>query len=67
MLNAFLHLPCRLNVWKSCKARDTYGPIISLVKKQQEHARKTGLPVPAAGETLAIKDKAGTEEVPYYY
>jgi len=46
------------SVWKSCKARDSFGPIVELVRKQQEHARKTGLPVAPPGETqLAIKDK----------
>ena len=48
-----------LTAWRTSKARDTYGPIVELVKKQQEVAKKTGLPASYAGTNLAITNKPG--------
>jgi len=48
-----------LTAWRTSKARDTYGPIVELVKKQQEVAKKTGLPASYAGANLAITNKPG--------
>merc|ERR1712071_745181 len=47
--------------WKASKARATYGPIVNLVKKQQEQARKTGLPAGSGDEVLAIKNNLDTD------
>ena len=46
-------------IWKASKARDTYGPIVDLVKKQQELARKTGLPTNISDEVLGNQNKSG--------
>ena len=48
-------------IWKASKARDTYGPIVDLVKKQQELARKTGLPTNISDEVphLSVLDLSG--------
>nr|CAG4646932.1 EOG090X03RP [Megafenestra aurita]SVE92304.1 EOG090X03RP [Megafenestra aurita] len=43
--------------WKSSKAKDTYGPIVEFVKKQQDLIKKTGLPTNYPGATLAITKK----------
>ena len=45
-------------IWKASKARDTYGPIVDLVKKQQELARKTGLPTNISDEVLGNQNKS---------
>jgi len=47
-------------VWKASKARDTYGPIVDLVKRQQEHARRTGIPT-NTNENLAIQNKSDAD------
>nr|CAG4638352.1 EOG090X03RP [Cyclestheria hislopi] len=52
------------SIWKKCKAQDLYGPIVSLVKKQQEIAKKTGLPTNATGTVLAVKDKPENTHTP---
>lgn len=62
ILKTFL---CSEAVWKASKARDTYGPIVSLVKKQQEHARKTGIPINTTNEALAIHNKSGIPQCIY--
>nr|CAG4637695.1 EOG090X03RP [Chydorus sphaericus] len=41
-----------VSAWRSSKARDTYGPIVELVKKQQEQARKSD--VPTDSQTVAL-------------
>nr|CAG4640746.1 EOG090X03RP [Eulimnadia texana] len=48
--------PIAEKVWRTCKARDIYGPIVDLVKNQHEQAKRTGAPIPAS-PALAIKDK----------
>jgi hypothetical protein len=48
-----------VSVWRSSKAKDTYGPIVELVRKQQEIAKKTGLPVNYPGGQLALTNKSG--------
>merc|ERR1712179_688077 len=53
-------------IWKASKARDAYGPIVDLVKKQQDLARKTGLPTNISDEVL-VSDlylKLGTRKRP---
>lgn len=45
--------------WKSSKARDTYGPIVELVKKQHEQTKKMGITANYPGAALAITNKAG--------
>nr|SVE74097.1 EOG090X03RP [Daphnia barbata] len=47
--------PKAMSAWRSSKAKDTYGPIVELVKKQQEIAKKTGLPTNYPGGLLASK------------
>jgi hypothetical protein len=59
----FVFLFCSLTAWRSSKARDTYGPIVELVKKQQEVAKKTGLPASYAGANLAITNKSGQNKL----
>lgn len=49
----------RVSAWRSSKARDTYGPIVELVKKQQEQARKSGIPANYPGAPLTITNKQG--------
>ena len=51
--------------WRSSKARDTYGPIVELVKKQQEIAKKTG-PASYTGTNLAIANKPGKRKLTIY-
>jgi len=53
-----------VSAWRSSKARDTYGPIVELVKKQQEQARKSGIPANYPGAPLAISNKQGFS---FYY
>jgi hypothetical protein len=48
-----------VSAWRSSKAKDTYGPIVELVKKQQEIAKKTGLPTNYPGGPLALTNKSG--------
>ena len=48
-----------MSAWRSSKAKDTYGPIVELVKKQQEIAKKTGLPTNYPGGPLALTNKSG--------
>jgi len=50
-------------IWKASKARDTYGPIVDLVKKQQELARKTGLPTNISDEVLGNQNKSDGNSV----
>lgn len=55
----------RVAAWKSSKAKDTYGPIVEFVKKQQDLIKKTGLPTNYPGATLAITKKPGTFNLSY--
>nr|SVE74683.1 EOG090X03RP [Daphnia carinata] len=50
--------PKAVSAWRSSKAKDTYGPIVELVTKQQEIARKAGLPANYPGGPLALTNKS---------
>lgn len=50
-------------VRRACRARDSFGPIVNLVRQQQEVARKTGLPVTgAAGPAMAAITSGSNDE-----
>nr|CAG4647784.1 EOG090X03RP [Moina brachiata]SVE92927.1 EOG090X03RP [Moina brachiata] len=53
--------PKAVAAWKSSKAKDTYGPIVELVEKQQEQARKMGISTSYPGATLAITNSTERE------
>nr|CAG4646147.1 EOG090X03RP [Macrothrix elegans] len=53
--------PKAVAAWRSSKAKDSYGPIVELVKKQQDQARRTGITANYPGaQQLAITDKKVT-------